>query len=340
LISNAYFYFDIFHVDGIRIDAVASMLYLSYGKKAGEWKPNIYGGKENLEAVGFMKRLNEVVFHNFPNALMMAEESTSWPMVTKPVYVGGLGYNYKWNMGWMNDILKYFEMDSVFRKWHHNLVTFSFMYTLSENFILPLSHDEVVHGKKSLLNKMPGDYWQKFAGLRTLFAYMYIHPGKKLVFMGGEFGQFIEWDFDKELDWSLLNNDMHKKLQNYVKTLNRLYLNDTSLNELDHEYSGYDVIDANDNLHSILIIGRFSKNKSDFTIAICNFSTEVHHRYRIGVPNLGEYVEVLNSDSLDFGGSGQINYGKLTAQNIKWHNKEHSLEITIPPLGAVYIKKI
>ena len=340
LISNAFFYFDVFHVDGIRVDAVAAMLYLNYGKKAGEWTPNIHGGCENLEAVDFMKRLNEIIFEHFPNALMIAEESTAWPMVTKPVNLGGLGFNYKWNMGWMNDILKFMEMDTVQKKQNHYLITFSFMYTLSENYILPLSHDEVVHGKKSLLNKMQGDYLQKFASLRTLYAYMVAHPGKKLLFMGGEFGQFIEWNHESELDWLLLNYDMHKCLQNYVKGLNTHYRSDRALFEMDHESSGFEIIDANDFLHCIIVIERYSRNREDFTIVVCNFAQEAHKDYRIGVPKLGNYSEVLNSDQLEFGGLGYMNTGSFLAEDIPCHNQLYSIEINIPPLGAVYFKHI
>lgn len=340
LLSNAFFYFDVFHVDGIRVDAVASMLYLDYGRNEGEWIPNIHGGRENLEALVFMKGLNEIIFRNFPNALMIAEESTAWPMVTRPVFSGGLGYNYKWNMGWMNDILKFMEMELIERKWNQKLITFSFMYALSENFILPLSHDEVVHGKRSIINKMPGDYFQKFAGLRVLYAYMFAHPGKKLLFMGGEFGQFIEWNYDKELDWMLLEYEMHKKLQKYVKRLNAYYKFDRALFEMDHEARGFEIIDSNDFLKNIIVIGRCSENREDLTIAVCNFSEEVHHNYRIGVPEAGRYLEVLNSDALEFGGSGEINHGELSAKEIPWHRQSYSIEITIPPLGAVYFKQI
>jgi 1,4-alpha-glucan branching enzyme len=271
---------------------------------------------------------------------MIAEESTAWPMVTKPAYLGGLGYNYKWNMGWMNDVLKFMEMDSAQKRWNHNLITFSFMYTLSENYILPLSHDEVVHGKESLLNKMQGDYLQKFAGLRTLYAYMTAHPGKKLLFMGGEFGQFIEWNDKNELDWILLKYDMHKCLKNYVKSLNTYYKGDKALFEMDHEASGFEIIDAKDFLHSILVIGRYSRDREDFTIIVCNFAQELHQNYRIGVPKLGNYSEVLNSDQVEFGGSGQINTENLPAEDMPWQNQPCSIEINIPPLGAVYFKCI
>lgn len=340
LISNAFFYFDIFHVDGIRVDAVAAMLYLDYGKGEGEWEPNINGGRENLEAINFMNRLNEAVFKHFPYALMIAEESTAWPMVTRPVYSGGLGYNYKWNMGWMNDILRYMEMEQVQRKWNHNLVTFSFMYTLSENYILPLSHDEVVHGKRSLINKMPGSYFEKFAGLRALYAYMLAHPGKKLLFMGGEFGQFIEWNCEKELDWMLLKYDMHKKLHGYVKELNNYYKLDRALYEMDHESSGFELADANEYLHSIIVVARYSRSREDLTIAVCNFASEVYLKYRIGVPIGGYYMEVLNSDRLEFGGEGNMNTGDIAAQELSRHGQPYSVEITIPALGAIYLKHV
>jgi 1,4-alpha-glucan branching enzyme len=338
LISNAYFYFDIYHVDGLRVDAVASMLYLNYGKKDGEWAPNKYGGNENLDAVAFMKKLNEVIFRDFPNACMIAEESTSWPMVTKPTYIGGLGYNFKWNMGWMNDTLKFMEMDPIHRKWCHNLLTFSFMYTFSENFILPLSHDEVVHGKRSLLNKMPGDYWQKFAGLRLLYGYMMAHPGKKLLFMGGEIGQFIEWRYDQELDWFLLEYEMHKKLKNYVSELNYYYRNDKSMWEMDYEEAGFKWIDPNDYSHSIITFMRKSEDLSKYTIVLCNFTPVVHENYRIGVPELKDYYETFNSDSELYGGSNQRNSTNMRAQEVNWHNQPYSIEVKVPPLAVVYFK--
>ncbi|MFZ5353188.1 MAG: 1,4-alpha-glucan branching protein GlgB [Bacillota bacterium] len=340
LVSNALFWFDMYHIDGIRVDAVASMLYLDFGKNHGEWQPNKYGGRENIEAVEFIKRLNKAVYKFYPNVLMVAEESTTWPLVTAPTYLGGLGFNYKWNMGWMNDMLKYMEMDSVYRKFHHNLITFSFMYIYSENFILPLSHDEVVHGKKSLIDKMPGDYWQKFANLRAFYGYMITHPGKKLLFMGGEFGQFIEWRYAYGLDWILLEYDMHKKLQLYVKQLNELYKSEKMLWELDHTWDGFEWIDPNNYNQSVIAFMRKSKNPSDFMIVVCNFTPVYHDSYRIGVPYMGEYKEIFNSDSEEYGGSGQINYGSIYALDEKWHNQEHTIVVKIPPLAAIMIKGI
>lgn len=338
LISNAIFWMEVYHIDGIRVDAVASMLYLDYCKEPGQWKPNKYGGRENLEAVEFIRRLNKAVFAHFPEALVIAEESTTWPLVTAPTYLGGLGFNYKWNMGWMNDMLKYMEMDSVYRKWHHNLITFSFMYAYSENYVLPLSHDEVVHGKKSLIDKMPGDYWQKFANLRAFYGYMMAHPGKKLLFMGGEFAQFIEWRYRYGLDWFLLEHELHRKMQHYVKHLNELYKGEASLWEQDHSWDGFQWIDANNYNQSIIVFLRKGLKAEDFLIVICNFTPAVHTGYRIGVPYLGEYAEVFNSDFEDYGGSGQKNEGVLEACEERWHNQPYSIELKIPPLAAVYIK--
>ncbi|GAB6181448.1 1,4-alpha-glucan branching protein GlgB [Desulfotomaculum defluvii] len=337
LISSAVFWLDVYHIDGLRVDAVAYMLYLDYGKQHGDWIPNRFGGKENLDAISFMKKLNKLIFEYYPNTLMIAEESTAWPMVTRPTFLGGLGYNYKWNMGWMNDILRYMQLDPIHRKWHHNLLTFSFMYTFSENYILPLSHDEVVHGKKSLINRMPGDYWQKFANLRLLFGYMMAHPGKKHLFMGGEFAQFIEWDDNKSLDWHLLNFDMHKKMQNYVKSLNHFYQGEKALWQLDHCERGFQWIDPHDYTQSVITFMRLAKNPENFLIIVCNFTPVVREDYRIGVPCLGEYYEVFNSDLEIFGGSGQIN-SQLVAEDTPWHNQKFSLPIKLPPLAVVYLK--
>ncbi|MBO8137598.1 MAG: 1,4-alpha-glucan branching protein GlgB [Desulfotomaculum sp.] len=338
LISNALFWLDVYHVDGLRVDAVSNMLYLDYGKEDGEWVPNDYGGKENIEAINFLRKLNEVVFHYFPHTLMLAEESTQWPQVTKPTYVDGLGFNYKWNMGWMNDILSYMKKDPVYRRWHHNELTFSIMYSFSENFVLPISHDEVVHGKKSLLDKMPGDYWQKFANLRTLYAYMIAHPGKKLIFMGAEFGQFIEWRYDQSLDWHLLDYEMHQKLQHFFCVLNYFYRREKSLWELDNNWTGFQWIDPHDSTQSIITFMRRAKKSDDFLIVICNFTPVARHNYRIGVPYRAEYEEVFNSDLQIYGGSGVVNKGVLKASDDSWHNQPYCLEITIPPLAAVFIK--
>ncbi len=337
LISNAVFWFDLYHIDGLRVDAVANMLYLDYGKKPGAWIPNVYGGRENLEAIAFLKRLNETVFERFPGVLMIAEESSAWPLVTKPTYLGGLGFNYKWNMGWMNDTLNYMALDPVFKKYHHDYLTFSLMYAFSENFILPLSHDEVVHGKKSLLDKMPGDYWQKFASLRAFYGYMIAHPGKKHLFMGGEFGQFIEWRFAEELDWHLLDYPMHQALQNYVKALNHFYLSEASLWEADHHSDGFTWIDCHDNTQSIVSFIRYSKDQQDFIIVLSNFTPVVRYDYCLGVPKQGEYIEVLNSDGSDYGGSGQLN-ANLVATSVSWHNQPYSIKLKVPPLATTYLK--
>lgn len=338
LISNAVFWLEVYHIDGLRVDAVANMLYHDYGREGQEWLPNQYGGRENLEAIAFLKKMNEMVFTYFPQTLMIAEESTAWPLVSRPTYLGGLGFNYKWNMGWMNDMLCYMEMDSIFRKWHHQLLTFSLMYAFSENFILPLSHDEVVHGKKSLLNKMPGDYWQKFAGLRAFYGYMMAHPGKKLLFMGGEFGQFIEWKYDDSLDWHLLNYDMHKKLHEYVRQLNALYQSQHALWQNDYDWKGFNWIDCSDCTHSIVVFMRRGEEENKTIIVLCNFTPAVHEMYRIGVPEKGEYREIFNSDWEVFGGSGQQN-GLLMTEDLEWHNQKQSLSLTVPPLSAIYLQR-
>ena len=339
LISNAMFWFEEFHIDGLRIDAVANMLYLNYGRKDGDWAPNKYGDTGNLEAMDFLKKLNEAIFKFHPQALMIAEESTSWPLISKPVYMGGMGFNYKWNMGWMNDMLKYVSLDPVYRKWNHDKVTFSFMYAFSENFVLPLSHDEVVHGKCSLISKMPGDYWQKFAGLRNFFGYWMAHPGKKLLFMGGEFGQFIEWNYEDSLDWHLVQQyDMHAKMLAYSKALNQFYLEHKSFWQVDFDWDGFQWIDPNDSNNSIVSFIRKAEDSNDFIIALCNFTPEVHHDYRIGVPSKGNYVEVFNSDDEAFGGSGVKNAGEIASQDVPWHNRAQSITLTVPPLATVYLR--
>jgi 1,4-alpha-glucan branching enzyme len=340
LISNAYFWFDVYHIDGLRVDAVAYILYLDYCKQPGQWLPNKYNGPENLEAIEFMKKLNLVIFENFPEALMIAEEATHWPMVTYPTYLGGLGYNYKWNMGWMNDILDYMKSDPLYRKDKHSLLTFSLMYAFSENYVLPLSHDEVVHGKKSLINKMPGDYWQKFANLRLLYAYMMAHPGKKLLFMGGEFGQFIEWSYKESLDWHLLVYEMHGKLHSYVKDLNHIYLDERCLWEEDGNWNGFSWIDPHDSERSIITFIRRASNEEDFIIVVCNFTPVVRDSYLIGVPQAGVYQEVFNSDNEKYGGSGQKNNRLIFADEFPYHGLPHSMRITIPPLAVVYLKRI
>ncbi|SHK44942.1 1,4-alpha-glucan branching protein GlgB [Tepidibacter formicigenes] len=338
LISNAMFWFDKYHIDGLRVDAVSYMLYLDAGKKEGQWRSNTYGGRENISAIEFLRKLNKTISTYYPGTLMIAEESTSWPHVTGATEIGGLGFDYKWNMGWMNDMLKYMEMDPIYRKWHHNLITFSFMYAFSENFILPLSHDEVVHGKKSLIEKMPGDYWQKFANLRVFFSYMIAHPGKKLLFMGNEFAQFREWNYSKDLDWLLLGYEKHQKMKFFVKELNNIYLNEKALHELESDCRSFSWIDHQNYEQSVIIFMRKGKKEDDFIIIVCNFTPEPRYNYKIGVPKLEEYIEVFNSDLEKFGGSGVKNDKIINSCNLKWHNQPYSIDITIPPLGSLYIK--
>ncbi|WP_426453668.1 1,4-alpha-glucan branching protein GlgB [Paenibacillus sp. S-38] len=340
LISNALFWFDMYHIDGLRVDAVASLLYLNFGKPREQWVKNEHGGDENTEAIAFLKKLNHTVFSAYPDALMMAEDSSAWPLVTAPVHAGGLGFNYKWNMGWMNDMLKYMEMDPFFRGGNHQLLTFSFMYTHAENYVLPLSHDEVVHGKRSLLNKMPGDYWQKFANLRVLYGYMMSHPGKKLLFMGGEFGQFDEWKDLEDLDWEMLGYESHNSMHRYVKDLNHLYLAEASLWELDHSPEGFSWIDPNDQKQSVTTFMRKSKKPEDTLIIVNNFTPVYHERYRIGVPFSGEYVERFNSDAGEYGGSGKLNAGRLKTDGLSWHYQPDSLHISLPPLSTVIFKPV
>ncbi len=339
LISNAMFWFEEYHIDGLRIDAVANMLYLNYGRKDGEWQPNKYGDTGNLEAMDFIKKLNEAIFKFHPDALMIAEESTAWPLISKPVYMGGMGFNYKWNMGWMNDMLSYMSLDPIYRKWNQDKVTFSFMYAFSENFVLPLSHDEVVHGKCSLVSKMPGDYWQKFAGLRGFFGYWMAHPGKKLLFMGGEFAQFIEWNYDDSLDWHLVEEyPMHTKMLEYSRALNKFYKENRPFWEVDFDWNGFEWIDCNDSENSIITFVRKADNAADFLVVLCNFTPEVRHDYRIGVPKKGEYREVFNSDAEEFGGSGVKNEGDLHTEDFAWHDREQSLVITVPPMATIYLR--
>jgi len=340
LISNALFWLDIYHIDGFRVDAVSNILYLDYGRKAGEWIPNKYGGNSNLEGIEFLRKVNQVVAYYYPNTLMMAEESTTWPMVSRPTDAGGLGFNFKWNMGWMNDILRYMSLDPIHRKWHHNLVTFSLMYAFSENFILALSHDEVVYGKGSLLEKMPGDYWQKFANLRAFYGYWMAHPGKKLLFMGGEFGQFIEWKSSSSLDWHLLNYGMHEKLHDYSRQLNHLYQQEEALQELDFSWQGFEWIDCNNYEQSIICFLRKTSETNEFILVVCNFTPVLRENYQIGVPLPGQYEEIFNSDWERFGGSGQENGGRLTSDQCPWHNQPYSLSIRIPPLATIYLKPV
>ena len=339
LISNALFWFEEFHIDGLRIDAVANMLYLNYGRKDGEWQPNKYGDTGNLEAMDFLKKLNETIFKYHPNALMIAEESTAWPLISKPVYMGGMGFNYKWNMGWMNDMLSYMSLDPIYRKWNQDKITFSLMYAFSENFVLPLSHDEVVHGKCSLISKMPGDYWQKFAGLRAFFGYWIAHPGKKLLFMGGEFGHFIEWNFDDSMDWHLVEQyPMHTKMLAYSKALNKFYVDNKPFWEVDFDWNGFQWIDCNDSENSIIALVRRAEDRNDFIICVHNFTPEVRHGYRIGVPTKGTYVEVFNSDEEAYGGSGVRNAGDIVSEDYAFHGREQSVVITVPPLASTFYR--
>ncbi len=340
LISSARFFFDVYHIDGLRVDAVSNMLYLDYNKKDGEWTANEYGGNENLEAVDFIKQLNQVVFKDFPGIMMVAEESTAWPMVTGPVDKGGLGFNFKWNMGWMNDVLEYMEEDPLMRKGRHNLLTFSMMYAYSENYILPLSHDEVVHGKKSLLDKMAGDYWQKFANLRLLYAYMFAHPGKNLLFMGGEFGQFIEWNYKQELDWLLLDYPKHQEIKRYVKDLNEFYKRNNALYVKDYEHEGFEWIEADDYKQSVISFTRSGKKADDLRVILCNFTPVPREDYKIGVPLEGRYKEVFNSDQEKYGGSGILNEEPIKSKKEELHGFSQSIKVTVPPLAAVYLKRI
>ncbi|UOF89728.1 1,4-alpha-glucan branching protein GlgB [Fodinisporobacter ferrooxydans] len=339
LLSNALFWLDQYHIDGLRVDAVSSMLYLDFSKQEGEWTPNAYGGREHLEAISFLKKLNAVIRQEYPDTLVMAEESTACLPVTGDVAAGGLGFPLKWNMGWMNDTLRYFEIDPLYRNDQHDLLTFSIVYAFSERFLLPLSHDEVVHGKRSLIDKMPGDYWEKFSNLRLLLGYQMTHPGKKLLFMGGEFGQFEEWNEDEQLKWSLLDFEQHRQLFSYVRDLNYLYRKQTSLWQLDHTASGFEWIDPHDRNQSVITYMRKGKVAKEFLIIICNFTPILYPQYRIGVPKSGAYEEVFNSDKHIYGGSGQVNRGCIQSEGIPWHNRKKSIHICLPPLAMVVLKK-
>jgi 1,4-alpha-glucan branching enzyme len=338
LLGNALFWLEKYHIDGLRVDAVASMLYLDYSRKEGQWVPNIHGGRENLEAVDFIKKFNELVHEQHPGAITFAEESTSWPLVTRPTYDGGLGFDFKWNMGWMNDTLKYFAMDPIERKGHHGKLTFSLMYAFNENFVLPLSHDEVVHGKGALLDKMPGDSWKKFANLRALYGYMYGHPGKKVLFMGGEFGQWIEWNHQRSLDWHLLGYDSHRQLLDYVKDLNHLYKSEPSLYEVDFDYTGFQWIDFQDANGSTIAFQRKAKNADDYVIFALNFTPVPRMGVRLGVPENVFYKEVLNSDASVYGGSNMGNSGGVTGRAEEWAGWPCSIEVTLPPLAVIVLK--
>ena len=335
LISNALFWLDKYHVDGLRVDAVAAMLYLDYGRREGEWIPNRYGGKENIEAIEFLRALNEQVYGGYPDVMMVAEESTSWPQVSRPIYLGGLGFGLKWNMGWMHDMLGYMSQDAIFRSYHHNQITFSLLYAFSENFVLPFSHDEVVYGKGSMLRKMPGDDWQKFANLRLLYGYMFGHPGKKLLFMGSEFGQWSEWNHDASLDWNLLATPLHSALQRWVRDLNTLYRGQSALHELDFDGGGFTWVDCKDVQRSVISFLRRGRNPADQLLFVCNFTPIVRQNYRVGVPRQGLWKEVLNSDAPLYGGSGQGNFGGCEAVPLPIHGHSFSLNMTLPPLGVL-----
>ncbi len=337
LIASALFWLKEYHADGLRIDAVASMLYLDYSRKQGEWQPNIYGGNEHLEAIAFLKRLNEVIHAEVSDALTIAEESTAWPMVTRPTYVGGLGFDFKWNMGWMHDTLFYFSKDPIYRKYHHGALTFSLWYAFSENFILPLSHDEVVHGKASLLGKMPGGLWQKFANLRALFGWMYGHPGKKLLFMGNEIAQWQEWNYASELDWHLLQWESHQGIQRLVRDLNWLYRTEPALHEWDCDHRGFEWIDFHDADNSVVSFVRWAKDWRECVVVVCNFTPVLRKNYRIGVPFNGTWWEVLNTDWAQYGGSNLSN-GEVTAEPLPWQNRPYSLQLTLPPLSVMFLK--
>jgi 1,4-alpha-glucan branching enzyme len=339
LISSAIFWLDKYHIDGLRMDAVASMLYLDYSRKEGEWIPNKYGGRENIEAISFLKKLNEAVYRMFPDVQTIAEESTDWPMVTRPTYLGGLGFGMKWNMGWMHDMLEYMSRDPVYRKHHHNQLTFSIWYAFSENFILPLSHDEVVHGKSSLLSKMPGDDWQKFASLKLLIGFMYTHPGKKLLFMGGEFGQRGEWNHEESLEWHLLGYPPHQGVQKWVRDLNHFYRSTPALYERDFEQDGFQWVGLGDWEHSLASFTRTGKDAESLVLVVCNFTPVVHTKYRIGVSARGFWREEMNSDAKDYGGSGQGNLGGVESEPIPRHDRDHSISITVPPLSVLIFKR-
>jgi 1,4-alpha-glucan branching enzyme len=340
LLSNALFWLEEYHIDGLRVDAVASMLYLDYSRQEGEWIPNQYGGRENLEAIDFLKRFNEVVYAEHPSAMTIAEESTAWPMVSRPTYLGGLGFGYKWNMGWMHDTLLYFSKDPVHRKFHHGNLTFSLLYAFHENFILPFSHDEVVHGKGSMIGKMPGDDWQKFANLRLLYGYMFLHPGRKLMFMGSEFGQWAEWSHETSLEWHLLQYELHSGLQRWVRDLNTFFRGEPAAHEQDFHPDGFRWIDCNDSEQSTLSFMRNGRDPDDVLVCAFNFTPVPRHNYRVGVPFTGFWQEVMNGDAELYGGSGQGNLGGVRTTPVGTHGFYQSISITLPPLAALVFKPV
>jgi 1,4-alpha-glucan branching enzyme len=338
LLASARFWCDVYHVDGVRVDAVASMLYLDYSRKEGEWVPNHYGGRENLEAIGFLKDLNRTLHHEHPGIMTVAEESTAWGGVSHPVDFGGLGFNFKWDMGWMNDTLRYMDRDPIYRCYHQNDLSFRMIYAFTENFMLPLSHDEVVHGKRALISQMPGDYWQQFANLRLLYGYQYTQPGKKLLFMGGEFGQWHEWVHDAELDWALFGHKNHDGLRRLVGDLNRLYRETPALYETDCDHTGFEWIQCDDSQNSVFAFVRYTKGRGDFAVIVGNFTPQVQEGYRIGVPEKGEYRELLNSDAAIYGGSNVGNAGVVAAEAVSSHGRDHSVTLRLPPLGLLILK--
>ena len=339
LVANALYWMEQYHIDGLRVDAVASMLYLDYSRNEGEWIPNRFGGRENLEAIDFLRRMNEVVFGEHPGVTTIAEESTAWPMVSRPVYLGGLGFGYKWNMGWMHDTLRYISKEPIHRRYHHDDLTFGLLYAFHENFVLPLSHDEVVHGKGSIFGRMPGDRWQRFANLRAYYAFMWTHPGKKLLFMGGEFAQEREWNYDGSLDWHLMDDPLHRGVHALIRDLNRLYRVEAPLHELDADPQGFAWIDCNDRDNSVLTYLRRAKQHDDIAVVACNFTPVVRQGYRVGVPHPGFYREALNTDSEWYGGGNVHNHGGHPAEEVPWHGHPYSLNLTLPPLATVVFKR-
>ncbi|MBI5141736.1 MAG: 1,4-alpha-glucan branching protein GlgB [Nitrospirae bacterium] len=339
LLSNALFWLEQYHLDGLRVDAVASVIYLDYSRNEGEWIPNKYGGRENLDALDFLRRFNQMVYERHPDVITTAEESTAWPMVSRPTYVGGLGFGLKWNMGWMHDILEYMTLDPIYRSWHHNNLTFGLLYAFHENFILPFSHDEVVHGKAAMLSKMPGDDWQKLANLRLLYGFMFGHPGKKLMFMGGEFGQWAEWNHEQSLEWHLLQFAPHQGLRNWVRDLNAVYKAEPAIHEIDFDHTGFEWVDCNDHAGSVLAFLRFPKDRRHPVLVVCNFTPVPRETYLVGVPESGFWREMLNSDSEYYGGSGMGNGGGVQAEEGEAHGKPHRLRLVLPPLAALIFRR-